>query len=150
MHNLSRAISEASHGYPPNRYTVSGFFFLSLTSSFCLPLNLIQEGSHAGHCVRRGGTQKVPVVCSKPNALSSGEFHTHSVCRYVVVGTLQPRRQPFKHHRLAGWLAGWGGLVGGGISGGLTLNWQPREYRALSLPRSPTPMLSFPFFTLDH
>lgn len=37
------------------------------------------------------------------NVLSSGKSHTHSVCRYVVVGTLKPKQQPFKKKKLAGW-----------------------------------------------
>lgn len=73
------------------------------------------------------------------NTLSSSKSHTHSVCRCVLVGTLQPKQQHFKWV----WLIG-----GGGLREGLLVNWQSREYGALSL--SPTPMLSFPSLPLTN
>lgn len=102
---------------------------------FSLPPNLIQQSSYKGHCVRRRDTSRAWCVFVL-NVLSSGKSHTHSVCRYIGVGTLQPKQQPFKQAWLVG---GWEGLL---------VNWQHREYRALSPARSPTPMLSFPFLPL--
>lgn len=108
------------------------FFLFSL-----LTINLIQQGSHKGHHVRRREAERVwcvPVL----NVLSSGESHTHSVCRRAVGGTLQPKPKPFQT-RLAGrGLRGLAGkLAAQGIQG--TLNPVLAHSHAF-----------IPLFTLDH
>lgn len=72
------------------------------------------------------------------NVLSSGESHTHSVCQCVVVGSLQPMQQPFKHHCLLVVLRRLTGkLAAQGIQGTLT-------------PALTHSHAFIPLFTLDH
>lgn len=96
-----------------------------------------RQSSYEGHCVR--GREAESACCGFVlNALSSGESHTHSVCRYVVVGTLQPKQQPFKPGWLVGGLRGLTGkLAAQGIQGTLT-------------PALAHSHAFIPLFTLDH
>lgn len=72
------------------------------------------------------------------NVLSSGRTHTHSVSLYVIVGTLQPKQQPFKQDWLVGGLRELTGkLAAQGIQGTLT-------------PALAHSQAFIPLFTLDH
>lgn len=108
------------------------FFFLFYSFS----PNLRQQSSVVGHRVRRGELGG----CLRRTHSHRARL-THPLCLPVC----------FSRHSAAKAAAFQMGLAhrwgwGGGLREGLLVNWQSREFGALSL--SPTPMLSFPSLPL--